>query len=63
MLHWRSRAVKRQGAITVEAKLVCEATVMCQLVPRPDTSAAKTASAQAGPESARPELVITQVAE
>ncbi len=35
VLNWRSRAVKMQGAITVEGKLVCEATVTCQLVPRP----------------------------
>ena len=35
VLNWRSRAVKMHGAITVEGKLVCEATVTCQLVPRP----------------------------
>ena len=34
VLQWRSRAVKMQGSITVEGKLACEATVMCQLVPR-----------------------------
>ena len=35
VLAWRSRAVKMQGAITVDGRLVCEATVTCQLVPRP----------------------------
>jgi 3-hydroxyacyl-[acyl-carrier-protein] dehydratase len=34
VLQWRSRAVKMQGSITVDGKLACEATVMCQLVPR-----------------------------
>ena len=40
VLNWRSRAVKMHGAITVEGKLVCEATVTCQLVPRPGKPAA-----------------------
>ena len=31
---WRSRAVKMLGVITVEGKVVCDATVMCQVVPR-----------------------------
>lgn len=35
VLNWRSRAVKMLGNITVEGKLVCDATVMCQVVPRP----------------------------
>ena len=30
---WRSRAVKMLGIITVEGKIVCDATVMCQVVP------------------------------
>ena len=34
VLHWRTRAVKMQGAITVEGKVVCEATVTCMVVPR-----------------------------
>ncbi len=34
VLQWRSRAVKMQGNITVDGKLVCDATVMCQVVPR-----------------------------
>jgi 3-hydroxyacyl-[acyl-carrier-protein] dehydratase len=35
VLQWRSRAVKMQGKAFVGDKLVCEAIVMCQLVPRP----------------------------
>jgi 3-hydroxyacyl-[acyl-carrier-protein] dehydratase len=34
VLNWRSTAVRMQGTATVEGKLVCEATVMCALVPR-----------------------------
>ena len=39
VLNWRSRAVKMQGIVTVEGKLVCEAVVTCQLVPRPKPAA------------------------
>ncbi len=35
VLQWRTRAVKMQGTATVDGKVACEATVMCQLVPRP----------------------------
>ena len=34
VLNWRSRAAKMQGTITVEGKVVCQATVTCMLVPR-----------------------------
>lgn len=34
VLQWRSRAVRMLGIATVEGKVVCEATIMCQLVPR-----------------------------
>ena len=34
VLNWRTRAVKMQGSITVEGKVVCEATVTCMVVPR-----------------------------
>ena len=40
VLNWRSRAVKMQGSITVEGKEVCEATVMCMVVPRVRKAAA-----------------------
>ncbi len=34
VVNWRSRAVKMRGECTVESKLVCDATITCQLVPR-----------------------------
>ena len=48
VLQWRSRAVKMQGTATVDGKVACEATVMCQLIPRPGarTIAAATLPAQ-----------------
>ena len=49
VLAWRSRAVKMQGAITVEGRLVCEATVTCQLVPRPGKAAPGSSGAAAEP--------------
>ena len=41
VLQWRSRAVKMLGSITVDGKLVCDATVMCQVVPRVANKEAK----------------------
>ena len=38
VLNWRSRAVRMQGAVTVDGKLACEATITCQLVPRPGSA-------------------------
>ena len=35
VLNWRARAVRMGGVITVNGKVVCDATVMCQIVPRP----------------------------
>ena len=43
VLAWRSRAVKMQGIATVDGKVACEATVMCQVVPRPGAKAAEAA--------------------
>jgi 3-hydroxyacyl-[acyl-carrier-protein] dehydratase len=34
VVNWRSRAVKMAGIITVEGKVVSDATITCQLVPR-----------------------------
>ncbi len=34
VLNWRTRVVKMRGSITVDGKLVCDATVMCQVIPR-----------------------------
>ena len=35
VVNWRSRAVKMQGTCTVDGKVAAEATITCQLVPRP----------------------------
>ena len=43
VLNWRSTAVKMRGTATVDGKLACEATVMCQLVPRPGGQTAAAA--------------------
>ena len=43
VLNWRTRAVKMQGVITVEGKVVCEATVTCMVVPRGGAKAAAPA--------------------
>ncbi len=45
VLQWRSRAVKMRGVITVEGKLVCDATVMCQVIPRVRPAAAPESAA------------------
>lgn len=42
VLQWRSRAVKMEGKAFVDGKLVCEAVVMCQLVPRKKSEASAT---------------------
>ena len=47
VLNWKPRLVRMQGRVLVEGKLVCEAIVMCQLVPRQKQEAA--------PETAAPE--------
>jgi 3-hydroxyacyl-[acyl-carrier-protein] dehydratase len=46
VLQWRSRAVKMLGNITVDGKLVCDATVMCQVVPRVAKKAAVEAPSE-----------------
>src|SRR6266568_7110072 len=34
VLNWRTTAVKLHGSVTVEGKVVCEATIMCALTSR-----------------------------
>src|ERR1700742_762757 len=34
VLQWKPRVVRMEGLATIEGKLACEATIMCQLVPR-----------------------------
>ena len=47
VLNWRTRAVRMQGVISVEGKVVCEAVVMCMVVPRVRPAAPSRASAEA----------------
>ena len=35
VLNWRPLAARLEGKVYVERKLVCEATIMCAVVPRP----------------------------
>ena len=44
VVNWRTRAVKMFGSITVDGKVVCEATVTCMVVPRVRDLAAKPAA-------------------
>ena len=50
VLQWKSRAVRMEGLATVEGKLACEATVMCQLVPRRPQEAETPVPAAVTPE-------------
>jgi len=50
VLQWRPRAVKLQGKALVDGKLVCEATITCQLVPRRSPGHEEPAPAQASAE-------------
>jgi 3-hydroxyacyl-[acyl-carrier-protein] dehydratase len=53
VIQWRPRAVRMQGNAYVDGKLVCEAMVMCQIVPRqPRKPSAATAPAENIPEAA-----------
>lgn len=51
VLNWRSRAVRMQGKAFVEGKLVCEAVVMCQLVPRRPAAARTDEAREASVEA------------
>ena len=51
VLQWRSRAVKMQGTATVDGKVACEATVMCQLVPRPRKGGTPDAGVPPSPQA------------
>jgi 3-hydroxyacyl-[acyl-carrier-protein] dehydratase len=47
VLNWRTRVVKMGGSITVDGKVVCDATVMCQMVDRvPKRAEAKVETAE-----------------
>ncbi len=46
VVNWRPRAVKMQGNAFVDGKLVCEASIMCQIVPRSRPSTGVAAGAE-----------------
>lgn len=46
VLNWRPTAVRMHGRATVGDKLVCEATVMCALVPRPVADTGSSTSSE-----------------
>lgn len=48
VLNWRTRAVRMQGVISVEGKVVCEAVVMCMVVPRVRPAAAAVSAEAPG---------------
>jgi 3-hydroxyacyl-[acyl-carrier-protein] dehydratase len=48
VLNRRSRAVKMRGEARVDGKLACEATVTCQIVPRPGAKPAASPPVTAG---------------
>lgn len=49
VLNWKPRVARMEGHATVDGKLACEATVMCQLVPR-NPEAPASQGADAAPE-------------
>jgi 3-hydroxyacyl-[acyl-carrier-protein] dehydratase len=52
VLQWKPRVVRLEGKATVEGKLACEGTVMCQLVPRRRPEAAADATPVEAPAMA-----------
>ena len=50
VLNWRTRAVKMQGTITVDGKVVCEAIISCMVVPRAATPAPEAPTPEAPAE-------------
>ena len=57
VVNWRSRAVKMRGEVKVLGKLVAEATVTCQIVPRPGAVKPVAAPAVEDP-TALPEAAV-----
>lgn len=56
--NWRTYAVKMQGRVTIDGKLACEVTIMCQLVPR-EKKVAEPVSAEPVAVEAMPVEVVT----
>lgn len=54
VLNWKPRRAKMQGRAMVDGKLACEATVMCQLIPKTQEKAEAAAEPTEAPEVAGP---------
>jgi 3-hydroxyacyl-[acyl-carrier-protein] dehydratase len=52
VLNWRPLAARLEGKVYVEGKLVCEATILCAVVPRPGRAASAAPVSQSGPAPA-----------
>ena len=52
VLNWRPLAARLEGKVYVDSKLVCEATIMCAVVPRPSRAANEEPPSQANPAPA-----------
>ncbi|HEX4066770.1 MAG TPA: 3-hydroxyacyl-ACP dehydratase FabZ [Acidobacteriaceae bacterium] len=57
VLNWKPRVARMEGRALVDGKLACEATVMCQLVPRRQETQGGGAQEAATPRSENAELV------
>jgi 3-hydroxyacyl-[acyl-carrier-protein] dehydratase len=56
VLNWKPRAARLEGKVYVERKLVCEATIMCQVVPRPPKIVSEASAAPVVAPDATPDL-------
>jgi 3-hydroxyacyl-[acyl-carrier-protein] dehydratase len=56
VLNWKPRAARLEGKVYVERKLVCEAIILCQVVPRPAKIVSEGPAAPAAPADAAPAL-------
>jgi 3-hydroxyacyl-[acyl-carrier-protein] dehydratase len=56
VLQWKPRAARLEGKVYVDKKLVCEAQIMCQVVPRPGkiVNVSEGGIAAPAPDSAAP---------
>jgi 3-hydroxyacyl-[acyl-carrier-protein] dehydratase len=56
VLNWRPLAARLEGKVYVEGKLVCEATIMCAVVPRPSRIGSDRPEAPVAPPAVDPAL-------
>ena len=52
VLNWRPLAARLEGKVYVDSKLVCEATIMCAVVPRPSRTGSEGPVSHADPAPA-----------